>query len=180
MTVFIQEFLDAIVTSLANVASTTLTIRDLQSGLVAPHRYVWEPTTIEDVTDTKFAYRNKNPKCVATDQWNFTVHCWGATYNDCQAMRLALREALKVQSGGRAAFEFGTATWSFPEWALSGYVLSQQIGLMIGATEMTLPTTPLSYPSQISANTYPTVTITAFEALPVTSTPGDGLLENGE
>lgn len=180
MTALLNAQLTSIATSLANVAETTLILQNLANGFVSVNRYVWEPQTIEDATQSKFAYRNKNPKLVSTDQYNFAVHCWGATYDDAQCMRWALRQALKENSSGRAGFNFGTAQWTFPEWAKTGFVLTQNVGLLIASVEINLPSTALAYPALLETNTYDTVTISAFENLPVTSPSSDGLLEQGE
>lgn len=180
MTALLNSQLTAVATSLQYVAETTLTLRGLENGLVSVNRYIWEPLTIDDATSEKFAYRNKNPKLVATDKYNFAVHCWGATYDDAQCMRWALRQALKENSSGRAGFEFGQARWTFPDWAKTGFVLTQNVGLLIASVEINLPTIALAYPALLETNTYDTVTITSFENLPVTSTGGDGILEQGE
>ena len=177
--IFVNTLLTAISGRLTNVAPTTLTVRDLANGLVTPHRYVWEPTSIDDAT-TQRAFRNQNPKLVGTDMFNFAVHCWAATYDDAQAMRLALRQALKEELGARGNFVFGSASWTWPEWAITGYVLSQNVGLLVASVEMVLPTSALDYPAQIAANEYDTVTITAVGNQPATSTAGDGILESGE
>jgi hypothetical protein len=101
--------------------------------------------------------------------------------DDCQAMRAALREAMKNILLSRGAFTFDLATWAYPEWARVGHVLSQQVGIIVDDVEMVIPSAALDYPAQIQSNDYDTVTITDVQQQsPATSTAGDGILENGE
>ena len=177
--IWVEALISGVTGRLTNVAASTVVFQGLENGLTAPHRYVWEPTTIDDAT-ARTARKNQNPKLVSTDKYNFTVHCWGSKIDDCVAMRAALRQAMKEEIGARGSFEFGVATWAYPEWARVGFVLSQQIAMFVASVEMTLPAAPLDYPSQIDSNNYDTVTIAAVGNVTPTSTAGDGFLEQGE
>lgn len=178
----LEDVLSNVATELQHVAVWHNRVQELANGIVAPHHFIVERRSIDPETGRGLT-KGKDEKVLGLDCHRFTIHCWGAKEQDCEAMRACLKKSFtnQLNSGN---YRLGSATWAYPEWSANvGLVLSVSFEVFMPLVDPVIPTTsdPTQSPEDtVLPNTAETVTITAVEQSASGATPGDKILQVGE
>jgi hypothetical protein len=173
-----SEVITAIATELQYVASTVTDPRKVTpTTRLAPPLYVWERQSVEE-NATEAVPKDRLLRAIGVDSHVSTVHCWGATEDDAEWMRAALKTVLRNQLLGRN-YRFGPAQWTVPEWTASGYVLSQQLTIWTPLVAVVIPTEEgTGIPgTDVTNDTATTVVIDEVAHDPTGADDGDGYLQ---
>lgn len=175
-----------ITTRLQYVAASIDALELLRADAAAPNDrpplYIWDAESIDEADSDGQNYGSRNPKAYGNDAHVWTIHMWGATRTDCERMRGALVRSTREAVNGRS-YKLGKATWGFPDWSRTGFVLSLEMTVHMPLVAVEVPTAAgTGIPStDVTNDTEATVTITAVTPLDTTgAVAGDGTLQGGE
>lgn len=167
---------------LPNVAPLYRNLRELETNNLTsvPSLFVWDRLKVS--AEAAMASQGRNPRHRQDDAHESVVHCWGATEDDCESMRAALLALVREVLAGRS-YRVGDADWTYPEWAPSGYVLSQRIVLVLPLVDHVGPTAAAAYQipqDDVTRDHIPTREVVAVGFDADDAADGDHVLEAGE